>query len=204
MLSRRHLLYDLAAVGGGLAATAAWGVAAPAVQAAVSGLSGPLPHSSAMSAHGFVPAPAAWFALLRQHPDLDPAEAPFGPTNLTVARAAQLMKVNKAVNAALRYRDDPGRDRWEIGWREGDCEDFAIRKLRELVGGYGFPRGALTLAACRLDRGRGHAVLLVHSDRGVYVLDNLTPRVLPWHKLPYGWVAREEPGAPFRLWRALA
>src|SRR3546814_5568518 len=144
------------------------------------------------------------FRLLRQFPDLDPAAAVFEPVRLTVARAAQLIKVNKEVNTALRYRDDAAEDRWEIGWREGDCEDFAIRKLRELVGGYAFPRGALTLAACRLDRGRGHAVLLVHSDKGVYVMDNLSPRVLPWRKLPYAWVAREDPGSPFRLWRALA
>ena len=157
-----------------------------------------------MAAGSFVPAPAAWFKLLRQFPDLDPATTDFSPARLTVARAAQIIKVNREVNAALRYRDDSGKDSWEVGWREGDCEDFAIRKLRDLIVGFDFPRGALTLAACRLDRGRGHAVLLVHSDRGVYVMDNLTPRILPWRRLPYSWVAREEPGAPFRLWRALA
>ena len=197
MLSRRHLLYGL----GGLAAAAAIPAAA---EAAVTGLQGPLPWSSPMAAGAYVPAPAAWFTLLRQFPELDPADAPFAPVRLTVARAAQLIKVNKDVNAALRYRDDSGDDYWEVGDSEGDCEDFAIRKLQELTGGFDFPRGALTLAACRLDRGRGHAVLLVHSNRGVYVMDNLTPRVLPWRKLPYSWVAREEPGAPFRLWRALA
>src|SRR3546814_4360230 len=68
------------------------------------------------------------FRLLRQFPDLDPAAAVFEPVRLTVARAAQLIKVNKEVNTALRYRDDAAEDRWEIGWREGDCEDFAIRK----------------------------------------------------------------------------
>src|SRR3546814_7245367 len=167
-------------------------------------LQDPLPQSSPMSAGAFVSAPAAWFTLLRQYPELDPAAAAFAPTPLTVGRAAQLIAVNKRVNAALRYRDDADEDLWEVGGHEGDCEDFAIRKLQELTRGYGFPRGALTLAACRLDPGRGHAGLLVHSDKGVYVMDNLTPRVLPWRKLPYGWVAREEPGAPFRLWRALS
>jgi predicted transglutaminase-like cysteine proteinase len=157
-----------------------------------------------MSAGDLIPAPAAWFALLRQHPELDPAADRFAPARLTVGRAARLIKVNREVNARIAYRDDvPGRDFWQVGDRQGDCEDYAIRKLQSLIRDHGFPRGALTLAACRLDRGRGHAVLLVHSDRGVYVLDNLTPRVMPWHDLPYRWVAREEPGAPFRLWRAL-
>lgn len=196
MLSRRTLLGSL---GGG----AALAVLPAAVQAAAGAIPGPLPRSSAMAAGKFVPAPAAWFALLRQFPELDPADASFKPLRLTAERAARLIKVNQAVNAALRYRNDAGADFWEVGGREGDCEDFAIRKLHDLAGRHGLPRGALTLAACRLDRGRGHAVLLVHSDKGVYVLDNLTPRVLPWRALPYRWVAREEPGAPFRLWRAL-
>lgn len=201
MLSRRHLLSGLAGIGGTLATGAL--LPAPA-RAAMGGLQGPLPPSAPMSAGGYVPAPAAWFALLRQFPELDPAREDFTPVKLTIARAAELIRVNQDVNAAMTYRDDADRDFWEVGGAEGDCEDFAIRKLQELVRDYGFPRGALTLTACRLDRGRGHAVLLVHSDRGVYVMDNLSPRVLPWRRLPYSWVAREEPGSPFRLWRALA
>lgn len=196
MLSRRHLLLGL----GGTAA----GIAFPApVQSAMTGLPGPLPKSSTMSAGKLIPAPSAWFALLRQHPELDPAETRFKPVKLTLGRAAQLVKVNKEVNKRIQFRDDPGDDIWEVGDRAGDCEDYAIRKLQTLIQEHGFPRGALTLAACRLDRGRGHAVLLVHSDRGVYVMDNLTYRVMPWRELPYNWVAREEPGAPFRLWRSL-
>lgn len=200
MISRRKMLCGL----GGLAAAAAL---PPAAQAAMSGLPGglqsPLPPSSPMSAGDYVPAPSAWFALLRQHPELDPAGAPLKPVRLSVRQAAKLITVNKEINAAIQYREDPSRDVWEVGGQEGDCEDFAIRKLQVLTQQHGFPRGALTLSACRLDRGRGHAVLLVHSDRGVYVMDNLTPRILPWRKLPYKWVAREEPGAPFRLWRAI-
>lgn len=196
MLSRRYLLCGL----GGLAAGA---VLPSAARAAMTGLQGPLPKSSPMSAGRYIPAPPAWFDLLRQHPELDPASASFTPVKLTVGRATQLIKVNQQINGAIRYRDDVGKDYWEVGGKDGDCEDFAIRKLVELLKTQDFPRGALTIAACRLDYGRGHAVLLVHSDRGAYVLDNLTPRVLPWRIPPYRWVAREEPGSPFRLWRSL-
>jgi predicted transglutaminase-like cysteine proteinase len=157
-----------------------------------------------MTSGPLIPAPAAWLSLLRKSPELDPEAVPFSPARLSVARAAQLIKVNKEVNAQITFRNDErGADLWEVGTTEGDCEDYAIRKLKTLVEEHGFPRGALTLSACRTHDGRGHAVLLVHSDRGVYVMDNLTPRVLPWHRLPYRWVAREEPGAPFLLWRAL-
>jgi len=169
----------------------------------MTGLQGPLPLSTDMWSGEFVPAPAAWFNLLRQHPELDPEGAPMAPVNLTPARAALIMKVNKEINRKVRYREDAGSDVWKIGGREGDCEDIAIRKLAVLTQVHGMPRGALTLSACRLDHGRGHAVLLVHSDSGVYVMDNLTSRVAPWRSLPYSWIAREEPGAPFRLWRSL-
>ena len=196
MLSRRRLLLGLGAGAAGIA------IPAP-VQSAMTGLQGPLPKSSQMSAGDLIPAPSAWFDLLRAHPELDPAAARFTPARLSIARAAQLMKVNKEINRRISYRHDAEKDVWEVADKAGDCEDYAILKLRTLVQDYGFPRGALPLAACRDGRSRGHAVLLIHSDRGVYVLDNLTTRVLPWRDLPYNWVAREEPGAPFRLWRAL-
>jgi predicted transglutaminase-like cysteine proteinase len=156
-----------------------------------------------MACGDFVPAPPAWFNLLRQYPELDPQDSPRASLKLTPARAALLMKVNKEINRKVRYREDAGRDVWKIGGREGDCEDIAIRKLAVLTQVHGLPRGCLTLSACRLDHGRGHAVLLVHSDSGVYVMDNLTSRVVPWRSLPYRWIAREEPGSPFRLWRSL-
>jgi len=196
VLSRRRLLCGLGALATGSALPAS-------AQAAMIGLQGPLPRSSQMSAGQLIPAPPSWFALLREHPELDPASVRFAPLQLTADRAAQLIKVQKEINGAIAYRNDVGGDVWQVGDREGDCEDYAIRKLATLIGDYGFPRGALTIAACRLEGGRGHAVLLVHSDRGVYSMDNLNYRVSPWRALPYRWVAREEPGSPFRLWRAL-
>jgi len=65
-----------------------------------------------MSAGDYVPAPAAWFALLRQHPELDPADAPLKPARLTVRQAAALIEVNKEINASIRYREDRTRDVW--------------------------------------------------------------------------------------------
>ena len=122
----------------------------------------------------------------------------------------QLRAVNLAFNR-WPYREDIEiygvSEYWatppEFISRSGDCEDFAISKLAALCNDRGWPRSALTLAACRLQNGQGHAVLLVHSDKGVYALDNRRRRVEPWQRLAYRWVAREEPGAPFGLWRKL-
>src|SRR3546814_4975774 len=68
VLSRRHLLYGLGGLGSGLAAATALGALPGVAQAAMSGLQGPLPLSSPMAAGSYVPAPAAWFRLLRQFP----------------------------------------------------------------------------------------------------------------------------------------
>ncbi|WP_299392495.1 transglutaminase-like cysteine peptidase [Pelagibius sp.] len=163
----------------------------------------PLPLSTAMRESGFRAAPVAWLKLIEQHPDLDPAAHPFASMTLTPEREAQLWQVHQQVNRLIRFRPD-GPDRWQLVHSEGDCEDYAIRKLHMLCSDHGWPRSALTLAACHIENGQGHAVLLVHTTQGVYALDNRRRRVEPWHRLPYKWIAREEPGAPFGLWRKLS
>jgi predicted transglutaminase-like cysteine proteinase len=37
----------------------------------------------------------------------------------------------------------------------------------------------------------GHAVLMIRSDRGDYILDNKTSTVLPWDQTGYVYVKRE-------------
>ncbi|NIA67250.1 transglutaminase-like cysteine peptidase [Pelagibius litoralis] len=193
--TRRHLLGALA----GITATCALPTRSGAN---LTSLPPALPPSSAMQAAGLHAAPAAWFSLIKRHPELDPAPHPFAPITLTPEREVQLTLVHQRVNRLIRFRPD-GPDRWRLAESEGDCEDYAIRKLHTLCKDYGWPRSALTLAACHIESGLGHAVLLVHSDKGVYALDNRRRRVEPWRHLPYRWIAREDPGAPFGLWRKL-
>lgn len=162
----------------------------------------PLPISSAMGAGDFHRAPEGWFNLIRRHPKLDPAAHKLSPITLTGEHEQQLTRVHQRVNRLIRFRPEE-QDSWQLGVESGDCEDYAIQKLDVLCSELGWPRSALTLAACYTEDGQGHAVLLVHSDKGVYALDNRRARVEPWHDLPYRWIAREEPGAPFGLWRKL-
>ena len=83
--------------------------------------------------------------------------------------------MNREVNA-LPYKADPERygkpEFWtEIDQNGGDCEDFAIGKLRRLVG-LGWPVERLRLALCRVETGELHCVLSVESPVGELVLDN--------------------------------
>ena len=55
----------------------------------------------------------------------------------------------------------------------------------------GLPRRALRMTVVIDERGDGHAVLMVRTDRGDFILDNKLQHVLPWHQTGYIYVKRE-------------
>lgn len=101
-----------------------------------------------------------------------------------------LVVVNAKVNQ-FPYLSDPLRfgalEKWEaIDAEGGDCEDFAIAKLRMLLG-RGWPSSALRLATCWVETGEYHAVLLVDIGEETWVLDNRYPYPMEWKLLRYKW-----------------
>lgn len=114
-----------------------------------------------------------------------------------------LQGVNQQVNARIRQRPDIDNygveDYWEtpleIGKDSGDCEDFVLEKRRKLID-MGLPMNALSIALVETEHGDPHAVLLVETDQGDYVLDNLSPRILPWKDVPYTWLERQSSWDP--------
>ncbi len=101
---------------------------------------------------------------------------------------ALLDLVNRTVNGAMRYRED--RAIWDVGdyWASpgemaikgaGDCEDFAIAKYW-LLRSLGVADDKLQLVVLQDTRRRlFHAVLVVHTASGAYVLDNVSNRLRP-------------------------
>lgn len=124
---------------------------------------------------------------------------------LTKANWKQISAVNEQINRAMAQRSDIEvygvSERWalplEDGLRAGDCEDFALEKRHALIAA-GFPRSALNLAVAITPQGIAHTVLIVSSDRGDYVLDSLTPWILPWAKTGYQWRQRQVAGQAMR------
>jgi predicted transglutaminase-like cysteine proteinase len=117
-----------------------------------------------------------------------------------------LKTTNKRVNVAIRPKTD--REHWgvEDRWNYpddgyGDCEDFQLLKRRLLIEA-GLPRRALRMAVVADKEGYGHAVLMVRSDRGDFILDNSTDAVLAWNETGYRFVKRE--GSDDLAWVALA
>jgi len=116
-----------------------------------------------------------------------------------------LNRVNAQVNRAITPRTDQATygvvDYWATpladGHKLGDCEDYVLEKERALIAA-GLPREALSIAAVVTRWGEMHAVLLVNTSQGEFVLDNLTSAVLPWSVAPYDWRKRQAPGEAMR------
>jgi len=112
-----------------------------------------------------------------------------------------LRAVNDQVNGAMRATSDIQAygiaDYWNdpvlVRGVRGDCEDFALEKRRLLVE-HGVPAAALSIAIVRTRLGEEHAVLVVTTDAGDFVLDNLTYDVRPWRRAGYTWISRQGPG----------
>ena len=129
-------------------------------------------------------------------------------TPLTMDRAdwRRVQRINSAINRSIRHRDDQqvyGRgDLWALGEAGvGDCEDYALAKRAALIQA-GVPARALSIGLVRTRRGQSHAVLLIDTDKGAMVLDNLSPWIRRWDRTSYIWVARQAPGDPL-TWRAV-
>jgi predicted transglutaminase-like cysteine proteinase len=123
---------------------------------------------------------------------------------LTAARNSQLQRVNASINRSIRARvDSPGvgGDVWEVGVSEGDCEDFALTKRRELVA-LGWSPRSLRIAVAYTGSGEGHAVLVVKTSKGDLVLDNRTSSIKNWRRTDLRWVKIQSGDNP-RMWHAI-
>jgi predicted transglutaminase-like cysteine proteinase len=132
--------------------------------------------------------------------DQNPAECavdPDEPTtiDLTAKDWQTLNRINQQVNGAIKAKTD--MDHWgvediwdfaEDGY--GDCEDYQLVKRRRLVEA-GFPRRALRMTVVIDEESAGHAVMMVRTNRGDFILDNKRNAILPWHKTGYVYIKRE-------------
>lgn len=118
---------------------------------------------------------------------------------LTDALWTTLNDVNRSINHRLLRRADAvgyGReDYWAMPLSTGaspygDCEDYVLEKRRALIAA-GVKPSALSIAIATTQWGETHAVLLVDTDRGEYVLDNLSSFIAPWRKVGYTWRERQ-------------
>jgi predicted transglutaminase-like cysteine proteinase len=134
--------------------------------------------------------------------------AKHGP--LTIALNAEnfavISDINRTVNRQIQPEDDSihygPMEYWTIPTDgRGDCEDYALTKRKALLQA-GFPIGALRLALVITAQKERHAVLTLATDRGDFILDNLSDAVRPWNEASYTWLERQNPSKPWR-WNML-
>jgi predicted transglutaminase-like cysteine proteinase len=117
-----------------------------------------------------------------------------GPLKLTDAVWNQITAVNDAVNNAVQAMSDfdlYGKDEvWAYPNGAGDCEDYALEKRRALMQ-RGISLANLLMTVVRKPDGEGHAVLTVRTDKGDFILDNLTSKVLQWDHTGYRFLKRQ-------------
>ncbi|MEL6645937.1 MAG: transglutaminase-like cysteine peptidase [Pseudomonadota bacterium] len=131
-------------------------------------------------------------------------------TRSRVKSTEELLRVARSVNLTVNRSFDEVADQTQYNRQEywalptsigGDCEDFALLKRQELMA-MGVP-GERLLIATVLDRQRrAHAVLVLRTDRGDMVLDNLTNRIKHWSATGYTFLRMQDPDAPSR-WNAV-
>ncbi|MBB4067085.1 putative transglutaminase-like cysteine proteinase [Gellertiella hungarica] len=107
---------------------------------------------------------------------------------------AAIEEVNRSVNKRIAPRTDKqifGQEEvWAYPTTEGDCEDYALLKRRELAR-RGFSLSDLLITVVRKPDGEGHAILTVRTAQGDFVLDNLEADVRAWNETSYLYVKRQ-------------
>ncbi|WP_158240603.1 transglutaminase-like cysteine peptidase [Telmatospirillum siberiense] len=163
---------------------------------------GPLPASSQIPG-GVVSntLPAGYAQFCGRHQELCtlPAQATTAQAvvPMTAETEKQLSQVNVSINRAIRPMADAGKAGYWEPASAGDCKTYTVRKMQALLA-LGLPREALHVAIVRTPQAESHAVLTVDTDRGTYVLDNMSDELQPWEKLPYTFWSRE--AAPGQQW----
>jgi predicted transglutaminase-like cysteine proteinase len=152
--------------------------------------------ASVMETGGLTSQPIGHYDFCKQYPaecSIHPRD--LAPATMTDALWKQLTKVTASVNAAVKPMSDMeiyGKDEvWAYPDKGvGDCEDYVLEKRRELSRA-GISLADLLITVVRKPDGEGHAVLTVRTDRGDYVLDNLTDKVRAWDSTGYRYLKRQ-------------
>ena len=115
-------------------------------------------------------APMAFVRFCKRYPkDCKVSRMAFRPkpVELTKARKAELVMVNREVNHAIKPQENVNgvmAEEWLVSPRAGDCNDYAVTKRHKLLA-RGWPSRSLLLAEVVIPSGEHHLVLVVTKPR---------------------------------------
>jgi predicted transglutaminase-like cysteine proteinase len=154
-----------------------------------------------METGGYTSQPIGHYEFCKANPDECGIEVALTePVVLNEHAWNVINRVNAYVNDIIKPMNDYdiyGRDEmWAYPTQFGDCEDYVLLKRRFLIAKGVSPSNAL-ITVVRKPDGEGHAVLTIRTDKGDFILDNLTDRVRNWNRTGYTFLKRQaetEPG----------
>lgn len=102
---------------------------------------------------------------------------------------AFIKEINESVNTNIIQQSDiltyGVADYWTYPDNGvGDCEDLQLLKRRTLKQ-HGFPLRAMRMVVVLDEKDEGHAVLLLRTSKGDYILDNMTNKIKLWYQTGY-------------------
>jgi predicted transglutaminase-like cysteine proteinase len=152
---------------------------------------------------GFALAPFAHTVFCLKYPGDCRARPLFrgGPAVLTSGKMRQLAAVNARVNRAIRPEPNThglSAEKWLIAPPSGECHDYAVTKRHDLLAA-GWPQRDLLLAEVLTPTNEHHLVLIVRTDKGNLVADNLNPAIRTFEETPY-WLVRVQSPANPEFW----
>lgn len=124
-------------------------------------------------------APFAFTRFCIENPS-DCLSAPAARVSWTSTARRAVAEVNRRVNREITPVNDV-TDTWDVDVTAGDCEDYALTKRRALLA-MGIPTSALRIATAITPNGVGHAVLVVSTTKGDFVLDNRDSELRLWRE----------------------
>ena len=155
-----------------------------------------------METGGFTSQPVGHYEFCKANPDECSIEVVLTePVVLNEQAWGVINRINSYVNDIIKPMNDYdiyGRDEmWTYPVNSGDCEDYVLLKRRFLIEKGVSPSNAL-ITVVRKPDGEGHAVLTIKTDKGDYILDNLTDRVRNWNRTGYTFLKRQADTLPGR------
>lgn len=143
---------------------------------------------------------AAMMAQRLTRGNQQPVAASSSLVALTEESWRELRRVNREINRAIRPVTDRALYGREEYWQRplligaagarGDCEDYVLEKRARLLA-LGYAPDSIAMAVAIAPGVGLHAVLIVQTDRGDFVLDNLHSEPRPLASLNYVWISRQ-------------
>lgn len=171
-----------------------------AFAAATPGAAGSLPSASFAPTGDTTSVPYGWVDFCRRYAGECETGGAARDIRLSAKTYKTIVSINKWVNSNIEPMSDMLHwgvvDRWDYpNDGKGDCEDYLLLK-RKMLMEEGFPRSALLVTVVKDKKGEGHAVLTVKTDRGEFILDNMTDKIVSWDKTGYRFVKRQSQDNP--------